>query len=265
MISQTLSDHVLHVQLNRPTKLNAFNNDMWADIKTTFEQAALNRNVRAIVLSANGRVFTAGIDLASLSFPDTSDDPARKAYYMYNWITYLQSCLTSVERCPQPVIVALHGLCMGAGVDLITACDVRLCSSDTKFTVKEVDLGLAADVGTLQRLPKVVGSSSWARDVCLTGRFFGAEEAYRVGLVSQIYPDKESVVSAALDMARIIASKSPVAIAGTKHILNHARDHSVTEGLDYVAVWNAGMLNTEDIAIAVQANMNKTKPVFSKL
>lgn len=142
------------------------------------------------------------------------------------------------------VVVCVHGGCIGAGIDLITAADIRYCSADAVFSVKEVDVGLAADVGTLQRLPKVVGNASWVKDVCLTARTFNASEALTQGLVSAVLPDRKALYETGMKTCLAIANKSPVAVIGTKHILNYSRDHCVQDSLNYVATWNAAMLQT---------------------
>jgi enoyl-CoA hydratase/carnithine racemase len=136
------------------------------------------------------------------------------------------------EHFPIAVIVVMHGFTIGLGIDLASCCDIRICSSDVKFAVKEVDIGLAADVGTLSRLPKIVGNSSWVKEVCLTARTFGAQEAKEVGFVYQIASTKEDALKKGLDMAELIAGKSPVAVQGTKEILNYSREHNVADGKD---------------------------------
>jgi delta(3,5)-delta(2,4)-dienoyl-CoA isomerase len=159
----------------------------------------------------------------------------------------------------------MHGYSYGLGIDMSTCADVRICSADTKFAVKEVDIGLAADIGTLTRLPKVVGSFSWVKDVALSARVFGAEEALRVGFVSQVHESKAKAVEAGLAMARLIASKSPVAVQGTKELLNHARDHTVADSLRYTGVWNSAAIQTSDVERAMLSGLKKTKPTFEKL
>jgi delta(3,5)-delta(2,4)-dienoyl-CoA isomerase len=159
----------------------------------------------------------------------------------------------------------MHGYAMGLGIDMSCCADIRLCTSDVKFAVKEVDIGLAADIGTLTRLPKIVGSFSWCKDVCLTARVFGAEEALRVGFVSGVYKDKEEAVKKGLELAKLMAGKSPVAVQGTKDILNWSRDRSVEDGLKYTAVWNGAALQTTDVQNAIAAGLKKQKPKFEKL
>ncbi|KAJ1951085.1 hypothetical protein EC988_004153, partial [Linderina pennispora] len=196
---------------------------------------------------------------------DESADVARKGYYHRFHIHHWQDCLSAMERCDKPVIAAVHNACFGAGVDFITGCDIRLATEDAYFCVKEVDIGMAADVGTLQRLPKVVGNDSWVREVCYTARQVPAKEALAVGLISGVYKTKEEMVKAALVMAETIASKSPVAVVSTKHLLNHARDHTVQEGLEYTALWNALAHNSKDMGVAMMASLQKQKAAFPKL
>ncbi|KAF9926505.1 putative enoyl CoA hydratase [Linnemannia zychae] len=254
---------VAHVELNRPKKLNAINGAMWSDIGAVFNQLRDDENVRSIVLSGSGRCFTSGLDLFSLNLPIVEDDPSRTAFKIRPFIKKLQDSLTAIEICDKAVIAAIHGPCIGGGIDITTACDIRYASKDAYFS--EVDIGLAADVGTLQRLPKVVGNIGWVRELCFTGRNFDSKEALEQGFISKVLPDHAAVVAAALDTAKLIAEKSPVAAIGTKHILNYSRDHTVQEGLDYIATWNMVMLTTPDLPAAAAANMQKTKAVFAKL
>jgi len=232
-----------------------------------FEQIKADSDVRAVIVSGAGRLFTAGLDLTdnAISGMDRSRDPARTAYNLRPRILDLQETFTAIEMSDKPVIAVVHNGCIGAGVDLITACDIRLATKDAYFSVKEIDIGLAADLGTLQRLPKVMGNHSLVREICLTGRNFSAAEALQHGLVSKLLETKEEALAEALKLANDIASKSPVAVVGTKHLLNYSRDHSVAEGLAYTAFWNAAMLNTEDIAKCFESFTTKKKPKFAKL
>lgn len=178
------------------------------------------------------------------------------------------------------MICILHGYSFGLALDISTCADIRICTSNTKFAVKEVDIGLAADIGTLTRLPKVVGNLSWVKDVALSARIFGAEEAYRVGFVSQVHDTKDKALEAGLKMAALLATKSPVAVQSTKELLNHARDHSVADskshlpmikclanviGLRYTGVWNAAATQTSDVEKALLSGIQKRTPTFEKL
>ncbi|KAH8811850.1 ClpP/crotonase-like domain-containing protein [Xylogone sp. PMI_703] len=272
LVTQPLP-YITHVQINRPEKLNAYFEPMWLELGIIFRTLSTDPEVRAIVLSGAGdKAFTAGLDVEAASSNggvlgggNSPLDTARKAAFLRRHIEEFQDCVSAIEKCEKPVICVLHGYSLGLAIDMSTCADIRLCAKDTKFAVKEVDIGLAADVGTLSRLPKVVGNLSWVKDVALSARIFGAEEALRVGFVSQVLDTKEQAVVAGLNMAQLIASKSPVAVQGTKELLNHARDHSVAQSLRYTAIWNQAMLQTDDLSQALLSGLKKTKPTFSKL
>lgn len=218
---------------------------MWLELSAIFTRLSSDSSVRAIVLSGAGdRAFTAGLDVKAaseglLSDTNTASDPARKAAQMRRHIDELQGCISSIEKCEKPVIVAYHGISYGLAVDIGVAADVRVCSADVRFAVKEVDIGLAADVGTLSRLPKVVGNYGWVKEVALTARNFDAEEALRVGYVNRVFKDKEETVRGALELAQLIGTKSPVAVQGTKELLNYSRDHTVPEGKYYSTIFRS--------------------------
>ncbi|KAL1963428.1 hypothetical protein VTN77DRAFT_8329 [Rasamsonia byssochlamydoides] len=270
-------EYVAHVEINRAEKMNAFVEAMWLELRRVFDQLSHDSSVRAIVLSGAGdRAFTAGLDVQAASSQDgllaattSESDPAldagRIAVRLRRHIADFQDCITAVERCEKPVIAAMHGYVLGLGIDLSTAADVRLCARNTRFAVKEVDIGLAADIGTLSRLPKVVGHYGWVKEVSLTARQFGPDEALRVGFVNAVYDDKAKTVQAAIDMAVLIASKSPIAVQGTKELLNWSRDHSVQDGLRYTSVWNSAALQTKDVTAAMLSGLQKRTPTFQKL
>ncbi|KAF1831734.1 ClpP/crotonase [Decorospora gaudefroyi] len=266
------SEHVAHVEINRPEKLNAFVEVMWQNLSKIFTRLSTNPTIRAILLTGAGpRAFTSGLDVVAASqggtfdHNDNSQDVARRAVALRRHAIEFQACITAVEKCEKPVIALLHGLAYGLAIDIALAADIRLCTNTTQMSVREVDIGIAADIGTLSRLPHAVGSLSWAKEVCLTGRVFGADEALRVGLVSGVGKDKGEAVEMGLQMAEVIAAKSPVAVVGTKEILNYSKDRTVEEGLRYTAVWNSAMLQTEDIKSAMLSGLQKTTPKFSKL
>lgn len=265
------AEFITHVELHRPEKLNAMNKAFWREMVECFNELAENPDCRVVVVSGSGKVFTAGIDLLDMAsdvLQPEGDDMARISWNMRKTIAKYQETFSVIEKCPKPVVVAVHGACIGGGVDLVTACDIRLCSQDAWFQVKEVDIGLAADVGTLQRLPKVIGSRSLVNELALTARKMYADEAKSSGLVSRVFADKEALMAGALEMAGEIAGRSPVAVQGTKINLVYSRDHSVTEGLDYMATWNMSMLQTQDVMKSAQAAMEKKSPkmiAFSKL
>ena len=256
---------VLHVKMNRPKKLNAMNKTSWSDMRECFQKINNDVDCRAVVISGNGRAFTAGLDLMDTSLAQKGSDVSRKAWRLRELVLSMQDSFTAMERCKQPVIAAVHNACIGAGIDLITACDIRYGSEDCFFSIKEVDIGLAADVGTLQRLPKVISNMGHIKELAYTARRFHSAEASSMGLLTAVCKDKEATIAHALAMAQEIASKSPIAVMGTKFGLNYAVDHTVEDGLRQIAGWNAAMLQSPDVVAAAKAHMTKTKPTFSKL
>lgn len=264
----TPSENVLHVELNRPDKRNAMNKQFFIDIRNCFKEIAFEPTVRAVVLSGAGKHFTTGLDL--MDFMGTlmtagEEDVGRRALQLQTMIRDLQESFSVIEKCPQPVIAAVHSACIGGGVDLICSCDIRLCTSDMYLSIKEVDIGLAADLGTLQRLPKIIGSESLVRELAYTARNMYSDEGLSSGLFGRVYPDKESMMNRSLELAAEIAAKSPIAVTATKQQLNYARDHTVEEGLDYMVSWNMGLLQSKDLLEAGQAFMQKKKPQFDNL
>jgi len=240
---ETPSPKVYHVQLNRPEKRNALNLDMWGEIGRVFDELSDTSDCRVIILSGNGKMFTAGIDLSAfLQVVPKHSDSAHKSLNLLGTVKKLQDQFTAVEKCRKPVIAAIHGACIGGGVDLICGADIRLMSSECYLQVKEVDIGIVADVGTIQRLPKLVGNQSLVNEYCLTARKIPSDEAARVGIVSRVLVDKDSLIEEAEALAAQIASKSPVAVQGTKSNLVFSREHTVQQGLDRVCLWNSAML-----------------------
>lgn len=216
---------------------------------------------------------------------EAGSDPARKAILVHDWLLQFQDAVTQMEKCNKPVVAAVHGIAYGLAIDLLSATDIRYAEEGARFSIKEVDAGLAADIGTLQRFPKIVANDSWTRELCYTGREFGSQEALQQGFISRIVPGgKDGVLKEAIKLAAVLAEKSPVALRNTKHLLLHGRDHTVREGLEYTAAWNAAGLQSEEIPQAVSvrwgareqqrlltmdaqmmAVLQKTKPSFAKL
>lgn len=193
-------------------------------------------------------------------------DVSRKGKLFEESIELYQNSITSLEKCPKPIIACTHAAVVGAGVDMITAADIRYCTKDSWFCVKEVDIGMAADVGTLQRLPKVIGNQSLVRELCYTARKLQSAEAEKCGLVSKVFEDKNSMIEEAIKIASIIASKSPVAVQGTKRNIVYSLDHTNQEGLEHIKEINKLSLQSEDFFNAVVAGQSKGEtPVFAKL
>jgi len=260
-----LDGAVAVVSLNRPDKLNAMHWPMWQSLRAALQWADRTPEVRAVVLRGEGAHFTAGIDLAmmaGLQGQIADDCEARMREKLRGLILELQDTLTSLERCRKPVLAAVHGLCLGGGIDLICCADMRFASADASFAIKEIDIGMVADVGTLQRLPKLVGSQSWVRELAYTGRSVSADEALQRGLLGRVFADRAALDEGVLAIAQEIATKSPLAIRGTKQALNYARDHTVAEGLEQIATWNAAMLLSEDLMAVMMRGRRAGAPTF---
>jgi enoyl-CoA hydratase len=255
-IAVRLEEHVAWVALNRPEKANAMNEAMWDEIQVCFEWLDSEPSVRAVVLCGEGRHFCAGIDLAMFASLGQSAEGMEKSRYVEQFrsvILRLQGNLTAIERCRKPVIAAIQGSCVGGGVDIVSACDIRFCCEGAKFSIKEIDIGMVADVGTLQRLPHIVPQGI-VRELAYTGRNVYAAEAEKIGLVNNAYDTYEEMIEAVSELAQDIARKSPLAIRGTKQMLLYTRDHSVADALNFQATWNSGMLSFEDVMLAIGAS-----------
>ena len=259
----TIEKHIAHVKFNRPDKANALNGLAWKEIRSVFEEIDSDEEVRVVVLSGEGKHFCSGIDLSLLMTVASSEehDEARKRENLRKQILHLQASVSSVELCSKPVLAAISGGCIGAGVDIISACDMRYASEDAFFSIKEIDMGMVADLGTLQRLPRLIPDGI-IRELAFTGRNVSGKEAERIGLVNHCFDNREDLLKSVFEIAATIALKSPVSIRGTKHILNYSRDHSIADGLNYIATWNAAMLLSEDLNEAFRAKTEKREPHF---
>jgi enoyl-CoA hydratase len=259
-----LDGPVASIEFNRPERANAMELAMWTELRDAMRWLDETAAAHVGVISGAGKHFTSGIDLALLAgmkaqIRDDCDGRAREK--LRRLILYMQDTLSSIERCRKPVIAAIHGACVGAGIDLITACDLRYCSADAFFAVREIDVGLTADVGTLQRLPHIVGEGA-ARELAYTGRKLGGAEAKELRLVNQCYPDQEALTAAMRELAATLAAKPPLALRGCKEMITYARDHTVADGLNYVATWNAAMLLSTDLDEALAAGREKRAAKF---
>ena len=263
-----IDDAVAHVRLNRPDELNTMTPAFWRELPEIVTRISDDASARVVVLSSTGRHFSAGMDLSvflgeGLGGEATSEVGRRQARTRSN-ARVLQWSFTALEKARVPVLAAVQGGVIGGAVDLVTACDMRYASADAFFCVQEINIGMTADVGTLQRLGGVVGEG-FAREMAYTGRRVPASRAYEVGLVQEVYADHESLLEGVLDTAREIAEKSPLAVWGTKVALNYARDHTVEESLDQIATWQAGMFQPDDMREAFTAKAEKRTPVFPEL
>jgi enoyl-CoA hydratase/carnithine racemase len=260
----TLQAHVARIELNRPEKANAMERAMWHELRSAMQWVDGEAAARVAVISGAGKHFCAGIDLsllADIQAGVADADGARSREKLRLLILDLQETFTAIERCRKPVIAEIHGACVGAGIDLVTACDMRYCSTDAFFSVKEIDVGMTADVGTLQRLPGLIGDGM-ARELAYTGRKVTGEAAQAMRLVNQCYATREQLAAGVAEISASIAAKSPLAIRGCKEMITYARDHSVSDGLNYIATWNAAMLMSDDLKEAMLAAQQKRAPVF---
>lgn len=255
--------------LDRPEKLNALHRPLWDAIPASVAELDADPDVRVIVLAGRGKAFCAGIDLMdhapSLagggSLSGRGDSPVGKRRAFYDDARRYQrtaSCFANVNK---PVIAAVHGVCLGAGMDLITACDIRLAASDATFSVRETRIAMVADVGTLQRLPRIIGDGP-ARELIFTGCDIDAARAREIGLVNAVLPDHAALQARAHSMAQEIAANSPLAVQGSKQVLGFACRREVDANLDYVALWNSAFLHSEDLAEAMRAFVERRKPEF---
>ncbi len=261
-----ISDKVAHVRLSRPDALNTMTPAFWRELPEIVTSISDAASARVVVISSTGRHFSAGMDLSVFGGTHFHDDeePARRHARMRGNALVLQESFSALEKARVPVLAAVQGGVIGGAVDLVTACDLRYATTDAFFCVQEINIGMTADVGTLQRLGSLVGEG-FAREMAYTGRRVPADRAYEVGLVQEVYADHESLLEGVLDTAREIAEKSPLAVWGSKVALNYARDHSVAESLEQIATWQSGMFQPGDLREAVTARAEKRPAVFPEL
>jgi enoyl-CoA hydratase len=265
--------------LDRPEARNAMGTDLWRDLPRAMEAVGADARVRALVVAAKGPHFSVGLDLKEMGRLLAGDGDgsgggdasggraaapslAARSRGARAEVLRLQDSITSVARCPKPTIAAVHGYCIGGGVDLVAACDIRLASADAVFSVREAKMAIVADLGSLQRLPAIINAGHLA-ELAFTGKDITAERAREIGLINDVAADTESVHKAARALAAEIAANSPLAVQGTKAVLMANEGRTVAEGLDYVATWNAGMLASDDLTEAVTAFMEKRQPKFT--
>ncbi len=263
-LSVTRQGAVVRIDLNRPDKANCLNAIMWQELKTAFNELDALQEIRAVILGGEGKHFSTGIDLEFLISIQQTLSPfsdGRKQAFLNDFIVDLQDTVNAIEKCRKPVLAAIQGLCMGAGVDIAAACDMRYATAATRFSVKEVDLAIVADLGTLQRLPAIVGEGI-ARELAFTGRIFKGEEALSMGFVNRLFQNKERLDEGVMGLAAELAAKSPLTLRGIKETMNYSRDRTVGEGLNFVAMRNAAMLLSKDLEEAVTSHFEKRPPQY---
>ena len=252
--------HVARLILDRPEKRNCMTFDFFRGLIEHFGRFNDDPEVRVVIVQAEGKTFCAGLDLVegAAILGDGSAKEREKTRWKIRW---LQDCISAVERCRKPVIAAVHGFCVGGGIDLTSASDIRLASRDAIFSIRETRIGIVADVGTLQRFPTIVGQGLF-RELALTGRDFTAEEALRIGYINRLYEDRDALLKGAWELAEEIAANPPMTVPGVKESILFNRDNGVFPGLDYIAQMNSAILPSKDLMEAVAAFMEKRKPNF---
>ena len=262
------SQGVAHLRLSRGEQLNTMIPEFWSELPAIVDEISDAGRARVIVLSAEGRHFCAGMDLSvftdgSVLDAESGEIGRRRANVRLN-LLHLQRAFTALEEARMPVLAAIQGACVGGAVDLVTAADCRYATADAWFSIHEINIGMTADVGTLQRLPKLIPSGV-AREYAYTGRRMPAVRARELGLVNEVFDDHGSMMEVVMDIAAEIASKSPLALHGTKEALNYSRDHSVEDSLRQIALWQSGMLHPDDIAESFKAQSEGRAPSFEDL
>jgi len=265
-----IEDNIANIILSRPEQLNSMSRKFWVELPEILEEVNRNSEIRVLIISSTGKHFCAGMDLSAFdngvaNIPkEKRPDNARIGEALYRSAKELQEYISKLEKIRVPVIAAIHGGCIGGAVDLVTACDIRLATTDAFFCIQEINIGMAADVGTLQRLPRIIPDSKM-RELAYTGRRMLADEAKESGLVSDVYNSQEEMVNAAKEMANEIAKKSPIAIYGLKALMNYSRDHTISDSLDFNALWSGAMLSPRDMEEAIKAFVEKREATFGKM
>jgi enoyl-CoA hydratase len=263
----SIADHIAHIRFNRPEKANSMIPEFWRELPEAVGKISNDGEARVIVISSEGKHFTAGMDISvfmSSALDGDASNPHVSAEAFRHKVRMLQDTFSCLENARQPVLAAIQGGAIGAGVDLATACDCRYASADAFFAVQETAIGMTADVGTFPRLVKII-PEGMARQMAYTAERVAATRAKEIGLVNEVYPDAESLLAGVMEIARQIAAHSPLAVAGSKAVINHARDHATADALAFVGLWNAAMLRPEDIREAHMARLEKRAPQFAAL
>lgn len=251
-----IADHVAHIRLNRPESFNAMNRAFWSELPEIVGRIDEEAQARVIVLSSTGKHFSAGMELSVFTegggVAAGEGDPFVRAEAFRRHVRELQKTFSCLDAARMPVLAAIQGGCIGGAVDLVSACDIRYATEDAFFVIQEINLAMTADVGTFPRLCKLI-PEGWVRELAYTGRRLPAARAREIGLVNETFPDHAALLAAVMDTAREIAAKSPLAVTGSKTMINYARDHSIADALDYIATWQAGMFAPPHMAEAFAA------------
>lgn len=263
-----LENKIAHIVLNRPEAFNSMPRAFWNELPEIVRDIDDNAKARVIVVSSTGKHFTAGMDLSVFtdgeSITASGGDQYARAEAFRQFVLTLQDTFSCFDNARIPVIAAIQGGCIGAGVDMTSACDIRYCTEDAFFQIAEINIGMTADVGTFPRLCKLI-PEGWVRELAYAGRRLPAAEAKAIGLVNGVFANQAAMMEHVMALAAEIAAKAPVAVAGSKRMINYARDHSTTDGLDYIATWQTGMFSPPHMAEAFAAKAQKRKPEFPDL
>ena len=268
----SIANDVAHIVLNRPDKRNSMIHEFWDELPTIVQSIDQNSTARVIVLSSTGPHFTSGLDTSIFgNSVENSDNPEdvekskrQRSAKLYDTIKHMQKSFTCLEQCRMPVIAAIQGGAIGGGVDLVTACDLRYMTEDGFLSIYEINIGMTADVGTFPRITHLLPEGV-VKELAYTGRRISAQEAKQHGLVNEIYTDHEAMLEATMGIALQIATKAPLAVYGSKKIINYSRDHSTADSLDYISLWNASMLQPDEISEAFAAAQEEREGDFVDL
>jgi enoyl-CoA hydratase len=262
-----IADGVARITLNRPDAFNSMTRAFWNELPEAVRDIDDNAKARVIVLSSTGKHFSAGMDLAVFTSGDAAQahpDRQVQAEAFRRNIHHLQQTFSCLDEARVPVLAAIQGGCIGGAVDMVSACDIRYATEESFFCIQEINLAMTADVGTFPRLCKLV-PEGWVRELAYTGRRLPARKAKEIGLVNEVYPDQETMLAEVMSVAREIAAKDPLAVAGSKVMINYARDHTIRDGLDYIATWQSGMFAPSHMAEAFSAKNEKRAPNYQDL
>ena len=264
-----IADHIAHIQLKRPDELNTMKREFWNELPEIVNDINEGAKARVIVISSTGRHFSAGMDLSVFTDPNAGGggkdvEIGRQRHVFRDWVKMLQGTFSCLDDARMPTLIAIQGGCIGGAVDMVSACDIRYASADAFFCIQEINIGMTADVGTFPRLCHLI-PQGWVRELAYTGRRLPAAKAKEIGLVNEVYDTHEEMLAAVMETAKEIASKSPLAVAGSKVMINYARDHSVQDGLDYIATWQSGMYHPTDMMEAFSAQSEKRDGEFAEL
>jgi enoyl-CoA hydratase len=264
----SIENHIAHIVLNRPKAFNAMPRPFWNELPAIVNDINDHAKARAIVISSTGKHFTAGMDISVFTDGDglsaSGGDQHTRAEAFRQFVLTLQGSFNCLDEARMPVIAAIQGGCIGAGVDMTSACDIRYCTEDAFFQIAEINIGMTADVGTFPRLCKLI-PEGWVRELAYSGRRLPAQKAKEIGLVNDVFATQDEMIAHAMELAREIATKAPVAVAGSKRMINYARDHSIADGLDYIATWQAGMFAPPHMMEAFAAKAQQRTPEYPDL